>query len=95
MSEANLGHSALDAAAGITEVLAGLEGEDRLKFLRAAVSHAWDQSDIAEEQYARLVDKYEKIRDAWESKIDEADAIRVAAASEAEAFTRELEALEG
>lgn len=96
MTKANVGHSALDATAGIAESMAALpDDEARIAFLQAAVYHADGQLTIAEDQHDRLTTKAADVKAQWDAKVTEAGAIRDRARDDLEAFTREYDALVG
>lgn len=95
MSKAPVGHAAFDAEADIGDVLSTLDTPSKRPFLEAAVAHAEEQRDILEDQYDRLVEKYETIRQQWEAKIDEAADMRDIAENTLEALVRDLDALGG
>jgi predicted nucleic acid-binding Zn-ribbon protein len=95
MSKAQVGHSALDAEAGIVGELAQRNTEDRVQFLNAAVVHAEQQRDILDDQYDRLSERWETIQTQWNGKLDEAERMRDEAEDTVEALSRELDALDG
>ena len=97
MSKAQVGHSALDAEAGVRGDLSRVDGAKPRdeRFLRSAIEHMEGQVETLTEQLERVAAKADEVKRANDEKVDEAQAILNAARDELDDLEDELKGLVG